>query len=408
MFQFPANPVINQLFSPIPGLTYQFNGTGWAPIRSQSIPLTVLDTQFTLQDNVDPTKQLQFDNSLITPGTTRVLQVPDSDGVIAVNSQLGSFRNKIIGGDFSTNPWQRGTNFPSISTTQYTADRWQYETTSASVWTAIKDAVAPTVAQAGRLVTHSLLLICNIADVTVGAGDVVDFTQYIEGYNFMPLAQRPMVLSFWHYHTKVGTYCVGFRNTAGDRSYVAEYTQTLSNTWEFTKIVVPPSPVAGTWNYTNGIGLIVTFTAMAGTNFHTTPGTWQTGNFFATANQVNAADAANNNFRFALVQLETGTAPTPFEDRSFGTELMLCQRYYQSFVSGLLGSGSIGVNHGQRVTFPVPMRTTPTLTASSLGNTNAGVTTQDTISDKGYRYFATLAATGSFEVISATTANAEF
>ena len=46
---------------------------------------------------------------------TYALQVPGSSGV----------RNLLIGGDLTTNPWQRGTSFTSIANTlTYTADRW--------------------------------------------------------------------------------------------------------------------------------------------------------------------------------------------------------------------------------------------------------------------------------------------
>lgn len=45
--------------------------------------LTVLDNAFTLQDNGDPTKQLQFQVSGITTGTTRTLTAPDANTTIA-------------------------------------------------------------------------------------------------------------------------------------------------------------------------------------------------------------------------------------------------------------------------------------------------------------------------------------
>jgi hypothetical protein len=37
-----------------------------------------------------------------------------------------AFRNLIIGGDFTTAPWQRGASFTSVGTTSYTADRWTW------------------------------------------------------------------------------------------------------------------------------------------------------------------------------------------------------------------------------------------------------------------------------------------
>ena len=44
----------------------------------------------------------------------------------------------------------------------------------------------------------------------------------------------------------------------------------------------------------------------------------------------------NNTFTIdiANVQLESGSVATPFEDRSFGEELALCQRYYYKHVMG--------------------------------------------------------------------------
>lgn len=46
--------------------------------------VTALDTLFTLQDNSDATKQLQFQLSGITTGTTRTITVPDASGTMYV------------------------------------------------------------------------------------------------------------------------------------------------------------------------------------------------------------------------------------------------------------------------------------------------------------------------------------
>jgi hypothetical protein len=86
---------------------------------------------------------------------------------------------------------------------------------------------------------------------------------------------------------------------------------------------------AGTWNYTNGAGLEVDFTLLGGTNFQSTPNAWQTGDFIATANQVNCLDTVDNIFAITGVQLEVGAVATPFEHRNYGAELQLCQRYYE-------------------------------------------------------------------------------
>ena len=54
------------------------------------VVITSLDANTTIQDNVDNTKQLQFQLSGITTGTTRTLTVPDSNGTILLTDGSGS------------------------------------------------------------------------------------------------------------------------------------------------------------------------------------------------------------------------------------------------------------------------------------------------------------------------------
>jgi len=71
--------------------------------------------------------------------------------------------------------------------------------------------------------------------------------------------------------------------------------------------------------------------------------------------------------------VEEGTVATPFEHRPYGTELALCQRYYHRYING--NQQSIGIGHwwissaiDTSVTFPVAMRSAPTLVATSGSN----------------------------------------
>jgi hypothetical protein len=55
-------------------------------------------------------------------------------------------------------------------------------------------------------------------------------------------------------------------------------------------------------------------------------------------------DSTANNFYITGVQLETGTVATTFEYRPFGTELALCQRYYEkSYLTGVVPGTSTNV-----------------------------------------------------------------
>jgi len=69
---------------------------------------------------------------------------------------------------------------------------------------------------------------------------------------------------------------------------------------------------------------------------------------------------------FSLVQFESGTAITPFERRSYGQELALCQRYYETqsartFISYVTG----GIDSLVYGSWAVQKRVSPTLTIGS-------------------------------------------
>jgi hypothetical protein len=52
--------------------------------------ITIPDSTFALQDEVDDTKELNFQLSGITTGTTRTLTIPDASGTILLNGDIGS------------------------------------------------------------------------------------------------------------------------------------------------------------------------------------------------------------------------------------------------------------------------------------------------------------------------------
>ena len=312
----------------------------------------------------------------LAAGTTKQIWI-DYPAAALNSGPLAGMRNKIIGGDFGTNPWQRSVNSGNI-TSGYTADRFFLGVAGTASFTIAKDnSLVPSVVQAGRVVTHCLLGVVNTADASVAATDIVYLSQSIEGYNFQPLAQRPMVLSFWHCHSKVGIYCVALQNAGQDRSFVAEYTQSVANAYEYTAIAIPPSPSAGSWLYDTGRGIRAAFIMMCGSNYYTTPNVWQNGQFWSTANQVNLADAVNNTFRLALIQIEPGAIATPFEDLPFPVVLQLCQRYFEksynmadppgtaggtTLYQSLFAAAGPGNNLSAEVAFATRKRVVPTVT----------------------------------------------
>jgi hypothetical protein len=331
---------------------------------------------------------------------------------------IAGFRNKIIGGDFTTNPWQRGTSFPAIGSSVYSADRWRTGALSGTGgFSILKTADAPTAAQAGIFTQHCLHVDITTSD-TIGATDNYSFSQIIEGLNsasfgFGQAGSRFVTLSFWHKHTKAGTHCVALRNASGDRCYVAEYIQDVSDVWEAAVLTIPVD-TAGPWLYDNGAGLILTFVLAAGTNAQTALNTWTAGNFIATANQVNNLDSTANNFKIALVQLEAGSTATAFETRSVQQEQSLCERYFQQNTAGegdasqFSGNVTSGSSYGAYKSFKTLMRIAPTMVLTSPGGTNfASVVGTVASGVKGFSEARTATGTGPAVFSALWTASAE-
>jgi hypothetical protein len=238
----------------------------------------------------------------------------------------------------------------------------------------------PTIAQAGFKTSFSLLLDCTTADAAIAAGDYVDVEHAIEGFNFNAIAQKAFFVSFWVKSTKTGIHCVSFINGGGDRSYVAEYTVNASDTWEYKTIAVPASPSAGTWAYDQTLGMKTRFCLVAGSTFQTTAGSWQTGNFLATANQVNSCDNTANNFLIALFKIVPGDKDTYYNPLTYQESLLKCQRYYWKGLPANAfnyPSYAVSATMSWPVKFPETMRAAPTLNISTTGITltNTGTPT---------------------------------
>jgi hypothetical protein len=88
---------------------------------------------------------------------------------------------------------------------------------------------------------------------------------------------------------------------------------------------------------------------------------------------VQLISTLNATFYITGVQLEKGSTATSFDYRPYGTELALCQRYYQrygdattaKFVGGL-GSAVVSTEFDLCFTMPVAMRSSPTMNYANL------------------------------------------
>ena len=253
------------------------------------------------------------------------------------------YKNLIINGGMDI--WQRGTSFAAPADGDYMADRWIWSKAGTGVVTISRSTDVPTADDATPLGDYSLQAAVTTADTSIASTDLYRIFQKIEGYNIRNLVGKKLALSFWVKSPKTGTHCVAFRNSAADRSYIATYTVNAANTWEYETISLQSVvPTAGTWNYANGIGLMVTFSLATGSNFHTTADAWQTGNYLATSAQVNCMDSTSNVFKLFGISLVEGEMPLPYQTPDYATELARCQRYFQKSYDLAVAPGTASVS----------------------------------------------------------------
>ena len=215
-----------------------------------------------------------------------------------------------------------------------------------------------------------------------GAGDYVFVRTKIEAQN---LAQSGwdytssssyITLSFWVKSSVAQTFYGRLESVDGTaRNYPYSYALS-ANTW--TKVVktIPgnTSPTIDI-NNNNGSGMEFHWDMFRGTNFSDSGvalNTWATyGTGTRTPDQTSTWWTTNDaTWEFTGVQVEVGSVATPFEHRSFGDELLRCQRYYQQLpTSGdhvIWGFGRAEGNSARvQIPLSVPLRASPTITCSN-------------------------------------------
>jgi hypothetical protein len=203
--------------------------------------------------------------------------------------------------------------------------------------------------------------------------------QDIEQFNFYSVNSLPATLSFYVKANHTGTYNVNLSvsGTSVTKTFVSEFTINSANTWERKTISVPTGCGASGKNGNSDDGLFLSINLSgSGNRFVTSVTTdiWQTQDnrtTYLTTNCDEFTSSVGNTIQFTGVQLEVGSVATPFEHRSYGEELALCERYYQ-VLNTQAGENFAGIAYstdGCRfpISFRKEMRTSPTVTIPTIG-----------------------------------------
>ena len=229
-------------------------------------------------------------------------------------------RNRIINGDMRIDQRIAGASQSLPVAYAYTVDRWFTYAFGAAV--------------TGQQVASGVTGIPYVYQITGATSNTnVQLGQRIESKNIADLAGSTVTLSGWFSNTTLTTlaWTAYYANSADNWSgntQIATGTFTINSTLTrySTQISLPA-------NAANGIWIIFTVPPMNATSIIA---------------------------KFGNVQLEAGSAVTPFETRQYGTELGLCLRYYYPPTLWVPTTA-------QWAPFPVPMFGTPTSTGGGTG-----------------------------------------
>ena len=289
-------------------------------------------------------------------------------------------KNRIINGAMVIDQRNAGASVtPTAGTVVYTVDRWlafQNQSSRFSVQQNAGSVTPPTG-------FTNYLGVTSLAATTPASGDINVLAQRIEGFNtadlgFGTASASSVTLSFWVRSSLTGTFGASIKNSAGNRSYPFSFVINSANTWE-QKSVTIAGDTSGTWLTNNGIGLIITFDLGSGSTYKGTANSWAASDLFAPTGSTNVVGTNGATFYITGVQLEKGSTATSFDYRPYGTELALCQRYYEkSYDIATVPATNTSVGRFQQtgssnssgdmtlnIRFAVSKRTAPTMTAYS-------------------------------------------
>ena len=340
--------------------------------------------------------------------TAPVLGTPASGSLVnCTNVNYTGFKNRIINGGMVIDQRNAGASVTGSTTNPFSVDRWQTVSTQNSKFTAQQNANSVT-PPAGFI---NYLGITSSSAYSVVAADQFRIFQSIEGLNVADLAwgtanAATVTLSFRVYSSLTGTFGGSLANNAYARSYPFTYTISTANTWTTISVTIA-GDTSGTWLTTNGNGVIVSFGLGVGSTLSGTAGAWATASYVSATGAVSVVGTSGATFYITGVQLEKGSVATSFDQRAYGTELALCQRYYwplrgttatPSFIART-NAGAVGQGPGLNLKFPQPMRTAPTATqVGSWTQTNtsggAGPTTPSCFTTDYVTFYVDSAAAG--------------
>ena len=274
------------------------------------------------------------------------------------------FRNRIINGAMVIDQRNAGASV-TASTNTFAVDRMQVYASVASKFTAQQNAGSVTPPSGFT----NYLGVTSSSAYSSAAGDVFVILQNIEGYNtadlgFGAAGASTVTLSFWVRSSLTGLFGGSLVNEAYNRAYPFSYTINSANTWEQKSITIA-GDTSGTWVKTNGAGIRLYIDLGCGSSYQGTAGAWASSGYTSVTGATSVVGTNGATFYITGVQLEKGSTATAFDYRPYGTELVLCQRYYETI--NMVGNSYYNGSNGCPTLIPqnTRKRAQPTVTRTN-------------------------------------------
>jgi hypothetical protein len=319
----------------------------------------------------------------LSTGVTGTL--PETNGGTGTTTGYYGFKNRIINGAMVIDQRNAGASVTATNTVLFSVDRFNCYGSVASKYTVQQNAGSVTPPAGFK----NYLGCTSSSAYSVGASEFFVISQNIEGFNTADFGwgtanAATVTLSFRVYSSLTGTFGGVIYNSAFNRSYPFTYTISSANTWTLISITIA-GDTSGTWvGATNGVGLTLSFSLGAGATVSATAGAWTGSGYRAATGATSVVGTNGATFYITGVQLEKGSTATSFDYRPYGTELALCQRYFeksyaQGSVAGVTGlanaSLATGISSNDVIVtaiYKVTKRASPTVTLYSSGAGTSG------------------------------------
>jgi len=293
-------------------------------------------------------------------------------GEVLTNSQIGGRRNIVINGGMQCS--QRSTSatgvgasngvFPCVDRMKIMAGTTAGRLTMSQV-ADVHDGFA-----------NALKFDCTTADTSIAADEFFILRTLFEGQDLQQIKKgtsdaEKLTLSFYVKGNASATYTCELEDRDNSRYNSQEFSVTTS----WTRVVKTfLADTTGSFGDDNAESLAINFWLHSGSTYtggtHTDNVWHTTNNQRVGDNQTSIFDSTDREFFITGIQLEVGSQATPFEHRSFGEELLLCQRYFETFGGTAyqpvgMAIGTSGTRDRVNVPFKVQKRAAPTLTVST-------------------------------------------